>query len=549
MELFRLFGTILIEDKKAIESLKKVDEKGKKSKTSLQDVADKGAKIGAAVVAGTTAAVGGLMALANGTAETTDKWDKLSLRTGIGVENLQRWGYAAGQSGADIEKLEVGMKKLSDTMIDAQNGSKASQSAYEQLGISMQQLSTMTPEQAFEEVMYSLADMEEGALKNSIGNDLLGKSYTELKPLLAAGSDGMEELKLRADELGIVMSEDAIASGVVFGDTLADVKSSLGATKDKIVAELMPRLTEMLNWVLENMPQIQSVVGSVFNFISGAIMFIVDNSNILIPILGGLLGAFIALKIISVINGLMAAYTAFTTTATGVQIGLNAALMANPIGLVIIAITALIAIGIALYMNWDKIKAGAQALWQKITTVFTAIKDSISEKVNSIMSTVSTVFGKIKDVMSKPFEAAKNVIKGVIDKIKGFLNFQWKFPKLKMPHFRMSNASVNPLDWIKNGLPRLEVDWYAKGGIFDKPTLFNTPNGLKGVGEAGPEAVIPINSMYEKIKEIISNENKNNRNGGFSINIEHFENNREQDIEALMEEIAFYMKKTGLTTI
>jgi len=98
-------------------------------------------------------------------------------------------------------------------------------------------------------------------------------------------------------------------------------------------------------------------------------------------------------------------------------------------------------------------------------------------------------------------------------------------------------------------LPRLEVDWYAKGGIFDKPTLFNTPYGLKGVGEAGPEAVIPINSMYEKIKEIISNENKNNRNGGFSINIEHFENNREQDIEALMEEIAFYMKKTGLTTI
>ncbi len=500
MELFKLFGTILIEDQKAIESLKKVDEKGKKSKTTLGDIADKGAKIGAAVVAGAGVAVGGLMALANGTADTTDKWDKLSLRTGIAVEELQRWGYAAGQSGADITVLETGMKKLSDTMVNAQNGSKSAQDAYTQLGISMSELSTMSPEETFNRVMYSLAEMEDGALKNSIGNDLLGKSYVELKPLIQSGADGMTDLKNRADELGIVMSEDAVASGVVFGDTLADVKSSLGATKDKIVAELMPRLTEMLNWVLEHMPSIQEVAGNVLNFIADAIGFICDNSNILIPILGGVLGAFIALKIISVINGLMTAYTAFTTTATGVQIGLNAALMANPIGLVIIAITALIAIGIALYMNWDKIKAGAQALWQKITTVFSGIKDSISRSVEVIKTKVSTVFGAIKDIMSRPFEAASGVIKGVIEKIKGFLSFKWEFPKLKMPHFKMSNASINPLDWIKNGLPRLEVDWYAKGGIFSKPTIFNTPYGLKGVGDASsPEVVAPLHKLQEML--------------------------------------------------
>lgn len=544
IELFKLFGTILIEDQEAIQQLKNVDKKGKETKTSLQDIADKGVKIGAAVIAGTGVAIGGLMALANTTAENTDKWDKLSLRTGIAVEELQRWGYAAGQSGADITVLETGMKKLSDTMIDAQNGSKAAQSAYEQLGISMTDLATMTPEQAFERVMYSLADMEDGALKNSVGNDLLGKSFVELKPLIAAGSDGMEALKLRADELGIVLSEDAVGAGVVFGDTLADVKSSLGGVKDKIVAELLPRLTDMLNWFLEKMPAIQEVAGKVLDFIADTIGFITDNSNILIPVLGGLLGAFLALKIISVINALMVAYTAFTTTATGAQLTLSAAMMANPIGLVIAAIAGLIAIGIALVMNWDKIKAVAQSLWEKIKTVFTGIKDSISEKVNAIMSTVSNVFSRIKDVMSSPFEAASSVIKGVIDRIKGFLNFNWSFPKLKMPHFSIS-GSANPLKWLSEGVPRINVEWYAKGGIFDKPTLFNTPYGLKGVGEAGPEAVIPINSMYDNIKSIIANENKNN-SSGLVLNIEHFENNREQDIEELMEEIAFFMKRKGL---
>ena len=544
IELFKLFGTILIEDQEAIQQLKNVDKKGKETKTSLQDIADKGVKIGAAVIAGTGAAVGGLMALANTTADNTDKWDKLSLRTGIAVEELQRWGYAAGQSGADITVLETGMKKLSDTMIDAQNGSKAAQSAYEQLGISMTDLATMTPEQAFERVMYSLADMEDGALKNSIGNDLLGKSFVELKPLIAAGSDGMEALKLRADELGIVLSEDAVGAGVVFGDTLADVKSSLGGVKDKIVAELLPRLTDMLNWFLEKMPAIQEVAGKVLDFIADTIGFITDNSNILIPVLGGLLGAFLALKIISVINALMVAYTAFTTTATGAQLTLSAAMMANPIGLVIAAIAALIAIGIALVMNWDKIKAVAQSLWEKIKTVFSSIKDSISEKVNAIMSTVSNVFSRIKDVMSSPFEAASSVIKGVIDRIKGFLSFNWEFPRLKMPHFSIS-GSANPLKWLSEGVPRINVDWYAKGGIFNKPTLFNTEYGLKGVGEAGPEAVIPINSMYDNIKSIIANENKNN-SSGLVLNIEHFENNREQDIEELMEEIAFFMKRKGL---
>lgn len=172
------------------------------------------AKWGAGLVAGAGAAVGGMLALANKTAETADVIDKLSERTGINREELQRWKYAAEQSGGDIGKLEVGMKKLSDVMDGATSGSKANVEAFNKIGISLDDLKTKSQSEIFDDVMNALADMPQGAERNALGNDLLGKSYTELLPLLNAGSEGMTGLKERADELGLVMSEDMVKSGV-----------------------------------------------------------------------------------------------------------------------------------------------------------------------------------------------------------------------------------------------------------------------------------------------------------------------------------------------
>ena len=151
--------------------------------------------------------------------------------------------------------------------------------SFTKLGISMSDLATMTPEQSFEAVMNGLASMEEGAEKNSIGNDLLGKSYVELKPLIAEGADGMQALKDRADELGLVMSEEAVDSGVVFGDTLDDVKNSLGMVVTEVGVEVMPILQKMADWLIENMPAIKEAAESAFNKIGDAIKWVQDNSN------------------------------------------------------------------------------------------------------------------------------------------------------------------------------------------------------------------------------------------------------------------------------
>lgn len=532
MELFRLFGSVIIDDKDALNALKKVDDQGKKTKDNLSIIAEKGAKIGAAIVAGTGVAVTGLLALGLKTSDTAAKWLELSQRTDIGVESLQRWGYAASQSGADVEKLEVGMKKLSTSIVDAKSGSDDAVAAYDALGISMSDLANMSPEQTFDTVMAKLADMPESAEKNVIGNQLLGKSYTELKPLLAEGSAGMEALKNKANDLGIVMSEDSVKSAEGFGDQMDSVKASFDAIVNKVVVDLIPVLNNMLQWFLDNSPQIQSVAGSALGFISDTIGFIADHANTLIPILGGLTTAFIGMKIIGVINGLMAAYTAFTTTATGAQLSLSAAMMANPIGLVVAAIAALIAIGVALYMNWDKIKAKATEIFGKLQDVVGGAIDKIKGFFQRVIDFVKNNWQGLLLLIVNPFAGAfklaydncegfrnkvnsvfeaigkiisdkVNDVKNIIGKIKDFFNFEWKFPKLKLPHFSFS-GSMNPLKWAEEGLPKIGVEWYANGGIFSKPTIFNTPYGLKGVGDAkSPEVVAPLSDLNAMIGKSI----------------------------------------------
>jgi len=286
MEIFRLFGSIFVDNEEANKSIAKTEEKAEGLTSKLAKGIGTAAKWGAGIAGAATAVVGGMLAAANKTAEYADKIDKLSERTGINIEELQRWKYAAGQSGADINVLETGIKKLSDTMDAALKGNKAASEAFDALGISLQNAdgSARSTEAVFQDVMAALADMEQGAQRNALGNDVLGKSYTELLPLLNAGSAGMEELKNRADELGIVMSEEAVKANVQFGDTLADVKDGFGAIFRELTTAFLPILQKVLDWIVEHMPQIEKTFSVVFGTIGKVVGTVVD-------IIGGVLNA------------------------------------------------------------------------------------------------------------------------------------------------------------------------------------------------------------------------------------------------------------------
>jgi phage-related minor tail protein len=172
------------------------------------------------------------------------------------------------------------------------------------------------------------------------------------------------------------------------------------------------------------------------------------------------------------------AYSVVTGAATAVTTALGAAFtfLTSPIGLVIIAIGAAIAIGVLLYKNWDTIKQKAGELWQGITKTFDNIKKSIGEKI----------------------DGAKTKVKETIDKIKGFFNFQWSLPKLKMPHVKISGE----FSLVPPKVPKFSIDWYAQGGVFDTPTLFPYGGRIGGLGEAGAEAIVPLEKNTQWLDKI-----------------------------------------------
>lgn len=582
MELFRLFGSVVIDNDDAIKSLKDADKKARDSKRVFRDMGDTLKKIGKVAAVGIAGATTALIGLAKSSADTADTIHKGSQRMGISTDAYQEMEYWASQNGLAQEQLEKGIGRLNQRMGAAADGNEKYSGALEKLGINMDEVrdGTLSTEDAFTQSIKSLSEMENGQEQAALASELFGtKLGRDLLPTLQDGALGIEEAKQKAQDLGIVLGESAVNDGVLFTDTMDDLKRSVGGVANKVGLAVIPKLQMFLDWVVENMPLIQEKISTamdkakeVVDKLKNAFQFLKDNANLLIPVLAGLAAGFVAFKVISTINGmvekaklLMIALKGTTFAQTVAQHGLNAALMANPIGLVIAAITALIAIGVALYMNWDTVKAKAQELWNKMKEVATGVKTSFTDmknkaisavnsmvsgavnkfnelktkamnkvtglkddainkfnemksnvvskvneiknnavdrfnelktgvvnKITSTVTSVKTKFSEVYNGIMNPINRAKTAVQRAINKMKSYFNFDWKLPKIKMPHFSVS-GSANPFDWLKEGVPSLSVEWYAKGGIFDKPTLFPADGGFNGVGEAGPEAVLPLN--------------------------------------------------------
>ncbi|MGX7200066.1 phage tail protein [Enterococcus nangangensis] len=149
---------------------------------------------------------------------------------------------------------------------------------------------------------------------------------------------------------------------------------------------------------------------------------------------------------------------------------------------------------------WDNIKSTisnvVNTVKNKVTEVWNGIKSTTSSVFNGIKDVATNVWNNIKSAMTAPVEAAKNTISGIIDKIKGFFSgLNLKLPEIKMPklpHFSIKGSfSLTP-----PSVPKLSVDWYAKGGIMQKAMAFgmNGNNVMVG-GEAGKEAILPLNEQ------------------------------------------------------
>ena len=299
------------------------------------------------------------------------------------------------------------------------------------------------------------------------------------------------------------------------GDAMAPINTMLTELGTDILAQLEPYITDFAE---NHLPTIKDVLNDVATAIGNVLNWIIDNWELVSTLAAVITAIAVALGVFSTVMGIV-----------------NAVMAASPVTWIVLAIVAaiaaLIAIIVLVVKHWDDIKAAAAGLWEKIkeifdkikekistaltaakdkvVEIFTKIKDSITEKINSIKTgitntfdnikssisdkitsakdTVLGIFDRIKSGISDKINAAKDAIKGAIDKIKGFFSFEFKWPKIKMPKFGISPEGWKIGDLLDGVIPKLDIQWNAKGGVFDNPTIFG-----QGIGEDGAEAVVPL---------------------------------------------------------
>ena len=147
--------------------------------------------------------------------------------------------------------------------------------------------------------------------------------------------------------------------------------------------------------------------------------------------------------------------------------------------------------------------AALEGVKQIAKTGYDGLNTLTGGKLGDVANTFKNKLSNLKQTTQDAFEKVKSTVKSSIDKIKGFFNFNWKLPKIKLPHFSISGKfSLDP-----PSIPSFGVEWYKQGGIMTKPTAFGinpmTGNTMIG-GEAGAEAIAPIDKLKQYIQEAIS---------------------------------------------
>lgn len=278
MEIFKLFGSVLVDNDKANKSISDTEKKGQGLGTTLGKIGGIALKAGA--VLGTAFVAGGaaLMGIATKSAEATDRIDKMSQKIGISRQSFQEWDFILSQNGASVDGLQMGLKTLSKAADEAAQGTKTYTETFDRLGISVKDGNgnLKSQEVLFNETVLALSKMENETERTALASQLLGKSATELSPMLNSGAESVENLRAKAHELGLVLDDDAVNSGVVFTDTMDQVKRSLGAAATSIGVTVMPMIQKGLDWVIVHMPEIKEITGKVFEFIGVSVSKTID---------------------------------------------------------------------------------------------------------------------------------------------------------------------------------------------------------------------------------------------------------------------------------
>lgn len=445
-----------------------------------------------------------------------------------------------------------------------------------------------------------LGTMNSEEERSALIKETLTELYGEAADAYRENNDTLieaNEAQLRYNEALASLGEksEPITTGLKNG--FSNILHEVGALADSADFEAIGAAIEssLVYFGQEVLPEIVTGIQNFATGLKDAKTWAEENSAILIGFASVVGIVAVAIGAYNVVNGIKAAMDAAqVTTVWGLvaaHLAQAAAAMAAiaPYILIVAAIAAVIAIIVLCVKYWDEIVAAVKKcvaaigealgsfvewlnssviqpmlswfsdLWANIQGIYGNVKGWFTEKFNaakegvlnawssvvskfqSIKDKVVSAFANVRAKISEPFEQARDAVKGVVDKIKGFFSgLKLELPKIKLPHFSISGSfSLSP-----PSVPKLSIDWYKDGGIFTKPTIFGTPYGLKGVGEAGAEAVLPIDKLEGYVAGAIQKTMNVVNLGALANAIEDLAN---RPVEVKINDRAFAVATAGAT--
>lgn len=381
------------------------DKAGAQSGTKFASSMAKKIGIGSAAVGAAVAGVGtALVSTASKTAEYGDQIDKASQKLGVSSGFYQEWQAVLQHSGTDMDKMGASFKKLATASQDASSDQEA---AFQKLGLSMDEVKNMSTEDLFQSVVNGLQGMEEGSERTAVATQLLGKGAMELGPLFNTSAEDTQKMIDTVNDLGGVMSEDAVKASARYQDSLQDMQTSFEGVKNGIGAKLLPVLADFMD--------------KISNFVSTTDLSpVTDTIGKAVEALGNFISGL----------DITAAGETFKSVVSGVGavVGLVWSVVSTVFSALKEGLSTITASVSETGTNWD-------GVWNGISSVVSSVAGIIAEIITAIATTLAnlvveaqtqgTFFNAVWTVIQTAVTAAGEVIKGVIDFVSALLSGDW----------------------------------------------------------------------------------------------------------------------------
>lgn len=217
-----------------------------------------GIEIGTRLASGFASAARAAVDMASRVTESIAAMDDLSQRTGVSTDALQGFQVAADLAG--VQNLEGALQKVSVVLGDAAAGSASAQKAFANIGLSVNDLLKLSPEDQFRAVASAIGDIQGPAAQAAAAVDLFGKSGVELLPLFASN---LKEIEAQAQKLGVVLSDDQVGAITEMDDALLMVRKTFDGIIGQVTANLAPVVTDLANQFLGFVESFEGVNGDI----------------------------------------------------------------------------------------------------------------------------------------------------------------------------------------------------------------------------------------------------------------------------------------------